>query len=67
MKRLAQLWYSLTNPPLANELACRELEEAQRQLLYYQSNQEYCTAMVQRESDRIARLTKYLRDTQWNY
>lgn len=61
MKQIAQLWRSLTNPPHARELACRELEDAQRMLLQYQSNQEYCTAMVQYHSDRIARLNQYLK------
>jgi hypothetical protein len=60
MKALTEIWRNAFTPPTAKELACRELADAQRMLLHYQSHQEFCTAMVQYESDRIARLQHYL-------
>lgn len=43
--------------PSANVLALNELEEAKRELLQAMSAQEYATAMVQYNQDRVARLT----------
>ena len=46
--------------PSAIQLAQRELEDAQRQLLQAQSGAEYATRMVQYHQDRVARLKRLL-------
>jgi hypothetical protein len=43
--------------PSANALALCELEDARRELLASMSAQEYATAMVQYNQDRVARLS----------
>lgn len=48
--------------PSARELAQRELDEAQRELLAAQSAQEYAAALVRYHQVRIERLTKALND-----
>ena len=45
--------------PLA--LATKELEEAQREMLIAQSAAEYALNICEYNTDRIGRLTKYLR------
>jgi hypothetical protein len=48
--------------PSPKELAAKELEAAQRKLLEALSAQEYAKRMADYHSDRIKRLTTYLRD-----
>ena len=48
--------------PSAKELAAKELEMAQRKLLEALSAQEYAKRMADYHSDRIKRLTTYLKD-----
>jgi hypothetical protein len=48
--------------PSANELAVKELEMAHRKLLVALSAQEYAKRMCDYHSDRIKRLTAYLKD-----
>ena len=48
--------------PSAKELAAKELESAQRKLLEALSAQEYAKRMCDYHSDRIKRLTAYLKD-----
>jgi len=48
--------------PSAKELAAKELETAQRKLLEALSAQEYAKRMADYHSDRIKRLTTYLKD-----
>jgi hypothetical protein len=48
--------------PSAKELAAKELETAQRKLLDALSAQEYAKRMGDYHSDRIKRLTAYLKD-----
>ena len=48
--------------PSAKELAAKELAEAQRKLLDALSAQEYAKRMADYHSDRIKRLTAYLKD-----
>ena len=48
--------------PSAKELAAKELEMAQRKLLEALSAQEYAKRMGDYHSDRIKRLTAYLKD-----
>jgi hypothetical protein len=53
MKSLVRIFCT----PTATDLAQRELNEAQRNLLDAQSSKEYAEAMVQYHQTRIARLT----------
>ena len=48
--------------PSAKELAAKELEQAQRKLLDALSAQEYARRMADYHSDRIKRLTAYLKE-----
>ena len=48
--------------PSAKELAAKELETAQRKLLDALSAQEYARRMGDYHSDRIKRLTAYLKE-----
>ena len=48
--------------PSAKELAAKELAEAQRKLLDALSAQEYAKRMADYHSDRIKRLTAYLKE-----
>jgi len=48
--------------PSAKELAAKELAEAQRKLLDALSGMEYAKRMADYHSDRIKRLTAYLKD-----
>jgi hypothetical protein len=48
--------------PSPKELAAKELEMAQRKLLEALSAQEYAKRMADYHSDRIKRLTTYLKD-----
>jgi hypothetical protein len=48
--------------PSAKELAAKELEQAQRKLLDALSAQEYAKRMADYHSDRIKRLTAYLKE-----
>jgi hypothetical protein len=51
---------NLFRTPSAAVLAQRELEDAKRELLHYQSIQECSKRMSEYQSDRIRRLTSYL-------
>lgn len=48
--------------PSAKEIAAKELESAQRKLLDALSAQEYAKRMADYHSDRINRLTAYLKE-----
>ena len=47
--------------PSPKELAQRELEEAQRQLLAAQSSADYARRIAEYNGDRIKRLTAFLK------
>ena len=53
---------TLFQKPTAKELARRELEEAQRELLHAQSSGEYARRIADYNSDRIRRLTAFLKE-----
>jgi len=53
--------FELFKPASPLALATKELEEAQRELLAAQSAADYALNMCAYNSDRIGRLTKYLR------
>lgn len=48
--------------PSAKEMAAKELSEAQRKLLDALSGMEYAKRMADYHSDRIKRLTAYLKE-----
>lgn len=48
--------------PSADVLAVMELEDAQRQLLAAQSALDYATAMVAYNTERVARLTRRVKE-----
>lgn len=48
--------------PPALELATRELADAKRKLLEAQTGKEYAEAMVFYQSQRVTRLTNYIRE-----
>lgn len=56
--RLIKSTYSV---PSAETIALRELEDARRQLLQAQSNQEYSAKMAEYYQGKVKRLTSYLR------
>ena len=53
--------------PSAKEIAAKELESAQRKLLDALSAQEYAKRMADYHSDRIKRLTAYLKEEAWKF
>ena len=60
MKKIREIWESVTHPPKASELARRELESAKRQYLESKTHAEYYQYQVKFEQDRIKRLEEYL-------
>ena len=57
-----QIWLAITNPPAAKVLAAKELENARRSYLENKTHQEYFASLCSFESQRIARLEKYLEE-----
>ena len=49
--------------PSAEVMAREELEDAHRQFLRAQSGLDYARRMVEYQSDRITRLSRYVRET----
>ena len=49
--------------PTAEAMAVQELAEAKRGLLQAQSAQEYAAALIQYNSDRVSRLTQYIKES----
>ena len=60
MNKIRNLWQFVTYPPTAKTLAIRELEKAKREFLEYKTHAEYYTTLCSFETQRIARLEKYL-------
>lgn len=54
----------LFRKPSAKVIAQRELEEAQRQLLQAQTAAEYAARLAQYHTDRIRRLSAYIKEAQ---
>ena len=61
MNRLTNLVKKILKTPSAMELAEVELEDAKRQLLNAQSATEYAARMAMYHSDRIKRLSAYIK------
>lgn len=54
--------FSIFRTPSPMELAVKELEEAERQLLVSQTSKDYAIAMVSYHEERIHRLRNYLKE-----
>jgi hypothetical protein len=60
MNKIRTLWQFATHPPKARVLAAKELEEAKRSYLVNKTQAEYYSTLCSFETQRIARLEKYL-------
>jgi hypothetical protein len=60
MNSLKRIWLVLVNPPAAMVLAKKELESARRSYLENKTHQEYYSNLCSFDSQRIARLEKYI-------
>lgn len=61
MNLFRNLWQQIINPPKADVLARRELDNAMRNYLEHQTHLEYYQSQVSFERQRIARLEAYLK------
>ena len=64
MNKIKQIWAYITCPPNHMTLAARELEKAKREYLEYKTHSEYYSTLCSFETQRIARLEKYLEPSQ---
>ena len=60
MNAIKRIWLAVTNPPAAKTLAAKELENARRSYLEHKTHAEYYSTLCSFETQRIARLEKYL-------
>jgi hypothetical protein len=60
MNKIKTLWQYFTYPPKARDLAVKELENAKRSYLQHKTHAEYYATLCSFETQRIARLEKYL-------
>jgi hypothetical protein len=60
MNKIRAIWQYVTHPPKAQELAAKELENAKRSYLANKTHAEYYATLCSFETQRIARLEKYL-------
>ena len=60
MNSIKTLWLLLINPPSAMVIAKKELESAKRSYLENKTHAEYYQCLCSFETQRIARLEKYL-------
>jgi hypothetical protein len=60
MNKIRTLWQFATHPPKAKVLAAKELEEAKRSYLVNKTQAEYYAVLCSFETQRVARLEKYL-------
>ncbi len=60
MNKIRTLWQLVMHPPKAKALAAKELEEAKRSYLVNKTHAEYYATLCSFETQRIARLEKYL-------
>jgi hypothetical protein len=60
MNKIRTLWQFVTHPPKAQVLAARELEDAKRSYLANKTQAEYYATLCSFETQRIARLEKYI-------
>jgi hypothetical protein len=60
MNKIKAVWEAITKPSTAKTLAIKELENAKRNYLEYKTYAEYYSSQCSFETQRIARLEKYL-------
>jgi hypothetical protein len=60
MEKIKQLWLLITYRPKAKDLAVKELEDAKRSYLANKTQAEYYATLCSFETQRIARLEKYI-------
>lgn len=60
MKNMLQQLKTLLKPKTALELAAKELEEARKSKLEAETAREYAASVVKYNTDRIARLSRYV-------
>lgn len=60
ISKIKAIWQYVTHPPKAQELAAKELENAKRSYLANKTHAEYYATLCSFETQRIARLEKYL-------
>jgi hypothetical protein len=60
MNKIRTLWQFAMHPPKARDLAAKELENAKRSYLENKTHAEYYATLCSFETQRIARLEKYL-------
>jgi hypothetical protein len=60
MNALKRIWLVLVNPPAAMALAKKELESAKRSYLENKTHAEYYSTLCSFDTQRIARLEKYI-------
>lgn len=60
MNKIKAIWQYVTHPPKARDLAIKELENAKRSYLENKTHAEYYSTLCSFETQRIARLEKYL-------
>ena len=60
MNAIKRIWLIIVNPPSAKTLAAKELENARRSYLEHKTHAEYYSTLCSFETQRIARLEKYL-------
>ena len=60
MNVIKRIWLMITNSPSAKSLAAKELENARRSYLEHKTHAEYYSTLCSFETQRIARLEKYL-------
>jgi hypothetical protein len=60
MNKIRTLWQFVMHPPKARDLAAKELEDAKRSYLQNKTHAEYYSTLCSFETQRIARLEKYL-------
>jgi hypothetical protein len=60
MNKIRTLWQFVTHPLKAQVLAARELEDAKRSYLANKTQAEYYATLCSFETQRIARLEKYI-------
>lgn len=60
MNKIRTLWQFVMHPPKARDLAIKELENAKRSYLENKTHAEYYATLCSFETQRIARLEKYL-------
>jgi hypothetical protein len=64
MNALKRFWMSLTSPSSAGALARKELESAKRSYLENKTHAEYYDTLCLFETQRIARLEKYIKSNE---